>query len=155
MKAIVATIGTLIVIFSSACFASDSNHGLELSVDEIAVWKAEVIGVIESFLVLSKPDMSAHITISCKDGSGPLQSVISVVFKDASGKFQSRIFAGSDFYCYGAIDLTDKVVAGEIFNFKLSYSGDQPNVVRSVILENADGSKRIVSKRASTRWVEL
>lgn len=143
--------------FSVTLFAADLDSKTELRLENLKVSRAEMPTVFESVLVLVREDMKTRVTIVCADGSGPLQSTIVANFVSESNTIRTRVFSGTDFYCYGAgTDLTALLKQGQFFNLSIKLDAQtSPRKVLSVTAEPLDGSEAIVSNRnSSTKWLE-
>lgn len=134
--------------------AADTSASSEISISDLRVWKAEVDNAFGSFLLLSKAD--AKVMVSCKDGGGPLQSTIFLTYRDSQGVFQKHVFAGKDFYCRGAQDITRGVESGMAYELRLTLENISPSQrrVKKAVLSSSDGSKVFSTEAGSTNWLE-
>lgn len=134
--------------------SADSISDTEIMLTGLSVWRAETDNRFGSFLLLSRKD--AKVMVSCKDGGGELQSSILLTFKNDQGAYEKRLFAGRDFYCYGALALAKEVAHGVKYDLILSLEKEPDGVrrVRKAVLRSEDGSRVIESEVSSARWLE-
>jgi hypothetical protein len=133
--------------------AAETSH--EVRLNDMKVIKAEVTR-LHSFLILMNEKQTSRVTISCTDGSGPLQSIVTTTSVSRNKSVSSLSFAGIDFYCYAASRLTKNLSQDDLVNFHIEFLDKGSRSVTFAEISLADGSASFNTSDIKTfHWIKL
>jgi hypothetical protein len=148
----------LLVLSMILCSLTTAAAGIshKIRLDGLKVIKAEATR-FHAFLVLMNESQTSRVTVSCTDGYGPLQSIVTVTTVSENKLARSLSFAGTDFYCYAASRLTEKLSHDEMVNFDLVFVDEKSrSIVTFAEVSYADGSASFDTHDIKTfHWIKL